>query len=125
MIQMGDPLGNGTGGTSIWGREFEDEFRPNLKFDKPYMLAMANTGPNTFVALSHEAIESSLTNILIRNGSQFFITTVPCHWLDQKHTIFGRVLSGFEVLQKMEIVRTGKKNDKPEEDIKIISIEVS
>ena len=79
MIQTGDPKGDGTGGVSIWGGEFEDELRPHLKHDQ-FMLSMANAGPNT-------------------NGSQFFITTVPCHWLDMKHTVFGRVTRGMEVVQ--------------------------
>ncbi|KAF8319014.1 hypothetical protein DL93DRAFT_2053995 [Clavulina sp. PMI_390] len=104
MIQTGDPLGDGTGGTSIWDREFEDEFTDQLRHNQPYTLSMANAGPNT-------------------NGSQFFITTTVTPWLDNKHTIFGRVISGLEVVHNIENVRTNKV-DKPFEDIKIISVDV-
>ncbi|BFY99385.1 hypothetical protein BsWGS_02425 [Bradybaena similaris] len=103
MIQTGDPLGNGTGGESIWGGEFEDEFHPNLRHDRPYTLSMANAGPNT-------------------NGSQFFITVVPTPWLDNKHTVFGRVVKGMEVIQSISNVKVNPKTDKPYEDIRIISI---
>ncbi|KAK0703822.1 hypothetical protein B0T26DRAFT_744504 [Lasiosphaeria miniovina] len=103
MIQCGDPLGDGTGGESIWGREFEDEFS-SLKHDKPYTVSMANAGPNT-------------------NGSQFFITTEKTPWLDNKHTIFGRAVQGLDVIHKIENVRTYK--EKPEEDIKILSIDIA
>ncbi|KAH8675344.1 hypothetical protein BX600DRAFT_409418 [Xylariales sp. PMI_506] len=102
MIQGGDPLGDGTGGESIWGREFEDEFS-TLKHDKPYTVSMANAGPNT-------------------NGSQFFITTEKTHWLDNKHTIFGRAVQGLDVIHKIENVRTYK--EKPEQDIKILNIDI-
>ncbi|CEL62551.1 peptidylprolyl isomerase domain and WD repeat-containing protein 1 [Rhizoctonia solani AG-1 IB] len=104
MIQTGDPLGDGTGGTSIWGREFEDEFSPAVKHDRPYTLSMANAGPNT-------------------NGSQFFITTVVTPWLDNKHTVFGRVVHGLEVVHAIENVKVNKV-DKPFEDIKIINVDV-
>ncbi|KAI0259831.1 hypothetical protein BC834DRAFT_1045054 [Gloeopeniophorella convolvens] len=104
MIQTGDPLGDGTGGVSIWGNEFEDEFSDDLKHDRPYTVSMANAGPGT-------------------NGSQFFITTNATPWLDKKHTIFGRVLSGLETVHAIENVKTNKA-DKPYEDIKIVNIDV-
>lgn len=93
MIQGGDPTGTGAGGTSIWNKSFEDEFKSNVNFDKPYLLAMANRGPNT-------------------NGSQFFITTSTPTWLNQKHTIFGEVTAGKDVVNKIENAPKGA-NDKP------------
>ncbi|GAB1311150.1 Peptidyl-prolyl cis-trans isomerase cyp15 [Madurella fahalii] len=102
MIQGGDPLGDGTGGESIWGKEFEDEFS-SLKHDKPYTVSMANAGPNT-------------------NGSQFFITTEKTPWLDNKHTIFGRAVQGLDVIHRIENVKTYK--EKPVEDIKILNIDI-
>lgn len=104
MVQTGDPLGDGTGGTSIWECEFEDEINRTLKHDRPFTLSMANAGPNT-------------------NGSQFFITTVPTPWLDGKHTVFGRVIKGMDVVNAIEKAKTNPRNDKPLEDIKIVNIE--
>ena len=83
MIQGGDPSGTGRGGQSIFGRSFEDEFKPNVVFDRAGLLAMANAGPNT-------------------NGSQFFITTVPTPHLNGRHTIFGEVVEGMNVVRKIE-----------------------
>ncbi|CAH8870763.1 unnamed protein product [Trichobilharzia szidati] len=105
MVQTGCPLGTGTGGESIWGGEFEDEFHPSLRHDRPYTVSMANAGPNT-------------------NGSQFFITVAPTPWLDNKHTVFGRVVKGMEVVQKVSNIKTNPKNDKPLEDVNIISVTV-
>ncbi|XP_051202469.1 peptidyl-prolyl cis-trans isomerase CYP71 [Lolium perenne] len=104
MVQTGDPLGDGTGGQSIWGREFEDEFHKSLRHDRPFTLSMANAGPNT-------------------NGSQFFITTVATPWLDNKHTVFGRVVKGMDVVQQIEKTKTDK-NDRPYQDVKILNVTV-
>lgn len=100
MIQGGDPTGTGRAGESIWGVPFEDEVRADIKFDRPWLLAMANSGPNT-------------------NGSQFFITTVPTPWLNMRHTIFGEVVSGFDTLKKIEETPTGD-SDRPVKEQKII-----
>jgi peptidylprolyl isomerase len=104
MIQGGDPTGTGRGGESIWGKQFGDEVRQDVKFDRPGLIAMANSGANT-------------------NGSQFFITTRETPWLNMKHTIFGEVVSGQDVLEKLENVPVGR-NDKPLTDQKIIAIRI-
>lgn len=100
MIQGGDPTGTGRGGESLWGGKFEDEVSANAKFDRKGILAMANSGPNT-------------------NGSQFFITTVPTPWLNMKHTIFGEVISGYDVVEKIENTPVGAQ-DRPTAEQKII-----
>jgi len=100
MIQGGDPTGTGRGGASIWGKPFSDEVRSNVKFDKPGILAMANSGPNS-------------------NGSQFFITTTGTPHLNMHHTIFGYVTSGYDIVQKIEKAKT-VPGDKPAIDQKII-----
>ncbi len=100
MIQGGDPTGTGRGGASVWGKPFSDEVRPNVKFDKAGILAMANAGPNT-------------------NGSQFFITTDETSWLNMRHTIFGHVTTGYDVVRKIESTNTGPQ-DKPVTEQKII-----
>jgi len=96
MIQGGDPTGTGSGGESIWKKEFVNEYGKNVVFDKPYLLAMANKGPNT-------------------NGSQFFITTEPTPFLNGGYTIFGEVVTGQEAVDKIENTKTGRA-DRPIED---------
>ncbi len=94
MIQGGDPTGTGMGGNSIWGKEFKNEYAPNLVFDRPYLLAMANRGPNT-------------------NGSQFFITVAKTPWLNGGYTIFGEVVKGQKVVDAISKVATSKPGDRP------------
>jgi len=102
MIQGGDPAGNGMGGP---GYQFEDETRGSAhKFDKPGKLAMANSGPNT-------------------NGSQFFITVVPTTWLTGKHTIFGEVVEGYEVVEKISKVARNRQ-DRPAKDVVVKSVKI-
>jgi peptidyl-prolyl cis-trans isomerase A (cyclophilin A) len=101
MLQAGDPLGTGTGGP---GYTFADELHPELVFDRPYLLAMANAGPKT-------------------NGSQFFITLVPTPWLNRKHTIFGEVTGGQDVVDAIGKAATGR-NDRPRTDVVINQVDI-
>ncbi|MFA5143359.1 MAG: peptidylprolyl isomerase [Candidatus Omnitrophota bacterium] len=100
MIQGGDPTGTGSGGSSIWGKPFGDEFKKDVTFNRKGLVAMANSGPGT-------------------NGSQFFITVASADWLTMHHTIFGEVVSGYDVVQKIENTQTDY-NDRPITEQKII-----
>jgi peptidyl-prolyl cis-trans isomerase A (cyclophilin A) len=99
MIQGGDPLGSGRGGP---GYQFADEIHPDLRFDRAHLLAMANAGPGT-------------------NGSQFFITVGPTPWLNGRHTIFGEVIEGADVVDRISMLKTGSQ-DRPAEDVVIESV---
>lgn len=105
MVQCGDPTGTGRGGQSIWGKPFEDEVKAEVRFDRKGLLAMANAGPRT-------------------NGSQFFITTAVTGWLHMRHTIFGEVVSGYDIVEKIsKVARDGA--DKPRTEEKIVKATVT
>ncbi len=104
MIQGGDPTGTGMGGESIWGKPFEDEVNTGLKHESEGILSMANAGPNT-------------------NGSQFFITLKATSWLDGRHTVFGKVIKGMDVVKAIGKVKTGQ-NDRPVNNVVMENVTV-
>eukprot|EP00842_Homolaphlyctis_polyrhiza_P006213 jgi/Hompol1/6593/HPOL_003154-RA len=104
MVQTGDPTGNGKGGTSIWGRKFEDEIKPTLKHNARGIVSMANKGPDT-------------------NGSQFFIVYSKQPHLDSKYTVFGKVIDGMDTLDALEKLPVDASN-RPLQDVRIQSVTI-
>ncbi|XP_052789875.1 peptidyl-prolyl cis-trans isomerase-like 3 [Mya arenaria] len=104
MVQTGDPAGTGKGGSSIWGRKFEDELRDGLKHSVRGVVSMANNGPDT-------------------NGSQFFITYGKQPHLDMKYTVIGKVIDGFDSLDELEKLPVNEKH-RPEREVRIRTVTV-
>lgn len=104
IVQGGDPTGTGKGGESIYGKNFKDEFHPDLRHDRRGIVSMANSGPNT-------------------NNSQFFITYGKQTHLNDRYTVFGRLIDGFDTLELMER-EIADPNDKPLNDIKVYSVTI-
>ncbi|GFR09988.1 peptidyl-prolyl cis-trans isomerase-like 3 [Trichonephila clavata] len=105
IVQTGDPTGTGKGGTSIWGRKFEDELKDELKHNTRGIMSMANNGPNT-------------------NGSQFFITYAKQPHLDMKYTIFGKVIDGLETLDELEKLPVNSKTFRPLTETRLNSVSI-
>jgi peptidyl-prolyl cis-trans isomerase B (cyclophilin B) len=131
MIQGGDPQGNGTGGESIWGESFEDEFSKEL-LNIRGALSMANAGPNTngsqFFIVQNSSLDPALEQQMAQAGFgkkaiEIYMERGGTPHLDNRHTVFGQVIEGMDVVDKIAAVETGA-NDKPEEDVVIEKIEV-
>ncbi|GAA6094291.1 peptidyl-prolyl cis-trans isomerase-like 3 [Tachysurus ichikawai] len=105
MVQTGDPTGTGKGGTSIWGRKFEDEFSEHLKHNVRGVVAMANNGPNT-------------------NASQFFFTYAKQPHLDMKYTVFGKIIDGLETLDELEKLPVHEKTFRPLNEVHIKDVTI-
>ncbi|MCX7747248.1 MAG: peptidylprolyl isomerase [Clostridia bacterium] len=143
MIQGGDPSGNGTGGQSIWGKDFEDEFSKKLHNFRG-ALSMANRGPNTngsqFFIVQKKTMDQNAIQMMEQSGYskdviEKYKTLGGTPWLDNEftadgdpangHTVFGQVFEGMDVVDKIAGVKTVQGMDKPEQDVKIVSIEIT
>jgi len=131
MIQGGDPTGTGTGGRSIWDEQFEDEFSPEL-FNLHGALSMANSGPNTnssqfFIVTAQEVPSQMMEQMEDAGYPDEIIEAYREHggtpWLDQRHTVFGQVIEGMDVVEEINQVETNAQ-DRPAEDIVIESIDI-